>query len=151
MKLNWRCLITLVSGMVFVQGSVLAIDCDETTREAREETGDDDMTYSRSVVVGVIHDARSHGIAEGTLENLSKDDSYHLFASSKWGPYLIVIEDWTNRIFPFYVRDAEKFEEGVQRMASVIGRRVRVTGCLLAGGSWPALHVDNLNDIELLP
>jgi hypothetical protein len=37
MKLRWRYLLALVSGMVLVHGSAMAIDCEETTREAREQ------------------------------------------------------------------------------------------------------------------
>lgn len=147
MKLNWRCLFALVSGMVFVQSPVLAVDCDEMTREA--QASGFDRTYVETTVVGIIHDARSHGLSEEQMSEFTRDQNWAMFRSSKWGPYLVVVEEGTNRVFPFYVRDVETFEEGVQRMASVIGRRVKVAGCLV-GRDNPDFILPTSTDVELL-
>ncbi len=148
MNLKWRCLITLVSGMVFVQGPVLAIDCGENTRMD---------------VVGVIYDARGSFPEEvrsrlsdywrGWLDRASSgEDTRRLF--------FVPDEQETHSTLHYFFVEAgeregterERYEAAVQYMAPVMGRRVKVRGCVSISkytGLGP-VFIDNLNEVELL-
>lgn len=137
MKRKGRCLFATVIWLTFGQSPAMAIDCGER--------------MTRIDVVGIIHDARSHGIAEETLSVLSEDDRVVLYGASEGGPYLVVVEEGTNKIRALFVQHPETPDEAVQLVgaAQMIGRRVKVTGCASA---WDAstISIDNLNDVELL-
>lgn len=144
-KLQWRGLIAMVIWMVFGQSSVLAIDCEEMTRKSQE--GEQGSTYSEIVVVGVLHDTRSHGIAE---ETLSERDRTTLTMSAMLGQP-VLLEEGTNKLHVLGPLGLGNVPEAVQilKEAQRFGPRVRVTGCISeGGGGW--LLIDTLNDVEPL-
>jgi hypothetical protein len=136
--------------MVFVPGSVMAIDCQEETRKV--QASGYDSTYVDTTVVGIIHDSRSPGIPEETLRSLSEDALYQISTSAEWGPYLVVLEEGTNNIYRLFVLGPTGLESPESYMAPVIGRRVRMTGCFHHSepGRQPRILIRNINDTTLL-
>ncbi len=90
-------------------------------------------------VSGQLVDARDYGDAEA---NLSEQDQVILHRAAMFGPHLVLIEDGTSRVRPFYYGDSDgTVEEGDEAAAPFVGRHVSVNGCI-GGDAWPSVQVE---------
>ena len=87
-------------------------------------------------VTGYLVNAREN---PGASENLSLENQDIFRKAGMFGPLLVLIEEGTSKVRPFYYGDQNyTIEESVAEAAPYVGKRVRASGCL-AGGNWPSV------------
>lgn len=87
-------------------------------------------------VYGRVVDARNF---PHSAEQFSKQDDETLHMVEKFGPYLILIEDGTNKIRPFYGAAGDyPVREVPLKNAQYINHHVKATGCI-SDGDWPSV------------
>ena len=113
----------LFMGMLLCSGSLFACKGSETY----------------GTVAGQLVDAREYNDAEN---NLSEQDQTILHRAAVFGPHLVLIEDGSRRVRPFYAGDPdETVENGDEQGAEHVGKHVSVSGCM-GGAAWPFIQVD---------
>lgn len=127
MNLKWRWPIVVVSGLVAVQGPVLAIDCEEMTRTVQAKGSS--LTYSNKTVEGQIYPVKSHEISPAQVPLLSEQGMRLILQLQSYpNPFVVLIENDTSKVYDFRLMDEG---EGVELLetAQLTVRWVRVTGC----------------------
>lgn len=150
MNLKWRCLLAMVIGITFGPSPVMALECHEDQRHGS----------TVGVILKACVDAGMRGLEAGDERvcdgighegyTLSDDDHYDFHMAGHMGPYLVLVEEGTNHVRPFYYAGGEC--ETVRECAEYIrnrygGHRVRATGCIV-DGNWPAIKSETIEILD---
>ena len=82
------------------------------------------------------------------LNNFSEADQEIYHKAAAFGPLLVLIEEGTGRVRPFYYGPEDvSIMEGVESAQPYVGHRVRLNACI-ANDPWPSLL--EVSNIEIL-